>query len=52
MDRVCGAMADRDHYGDTSAEERAGTREHFLTMSQFSGNVERRTTNVEFRVER
>jgi hypothetical protein len=50
MDRVCGAMADRDHYGDTSAEERAETREHFLAMSQFSGNVECRTPNVQRRI--
>jgi hypothetical protein len=45
-------MADRGHGGETTPEESGGTRERFLAMSRFEGNVERSTPNVQLSIQK
>jgi hypothetical protein len=45
-------MADHGRDGETTAEESGGTRERFLAMSRFEGNVERSTPNVQLSIQK
>jgi len=45
-------MADRGRGGGTTAGESGGTRERFLAMSRFEGNVERSMPNVQLSIQK
>ncbi len=45
-------MEDHGRCGETSGEESVGTRERFLAMSRFEGNVQRPTLNVQLSIQK